>query len=259
MDKQRQYVKMYKDELAVWRKRHLSGSEWDALMVIADRTWGWHRTDVALAYSEIAKDTGRNRRQVMRAIERLKSANILGWQGRERQKLRYCINPPEVYTPIEANLVTKMVSDEANPKIHHSSAKAGDKDGTNTGDISGTNLVTLPYIKAVSPLNKSLIKKEITKRKDDSSSPPGDVNTVRAIPKPLRKNDETDNENPIETIIDMPICEALEIWRSKGAPVIHVGPGENCFDMEDDLISGNLSNSQLEVVKRWLIAKGKTP
>lgn len=175
LTKQRPYVQMYKDELIVWRKLHLSGSAWEVLMVIAERTWGWHKKEITLSHAEIAKDIGRTRRQVKRAIDSLRSASIVGWQGQERRKAQYWLNPPDVYTSIKAKLVTKIASDEANSSMHHSSVNIGDKKDTSTGDISGTKLVTSPSIKAI-PLKKPLIKKEIKERKDDiySEVPQGD-------------------------------------------------------------------------------------
>jgi hypothetical protein len=52
-------------------------------------------------------------------------------------------------------------------------------------------------------------------------------------------------------ILGMTVKEALEAWRSEGAPVIHLGAGENCHDLEK-LLSKRCNERQLEAVKAWL-------
>jgi 5S rRNA maturation endonuclease (ribonuclease M5) len=39
------------------------------------------------------------------------------------------------------------------------------------------------------------------------------------------------NVNSLEAVLGMPVEKAIEIWRSEGAPVIHLGAGENCQDL----------------------------
>ncbi len=46
--------------------------------------------------------------------------------------------------------------------------------------------------------------------------------------------------------------QALEIWRQHGAPVIHLGQGVNCLNLEKLLSSGDISQEHLEAVKGWL-------
>jgi hypothetical protein len=50
----------------------------------------------------------------------------------------------------------------------------------------------------------------------------------------------------------MPVEKAIEIWRSQGAPVIYLGPGENCFDLGKLLSRPDLPEHHLEAVKAWL-------
>lgn len=56
----------------------------------------------------------------------------------------------------------------------------------------------------------------------------------------------------IETALGMPVSEALELWRSEGAPLIHLEPGENCYDLEELLNTTNVRSEHLNVVKDWL-------
>jgi hypothetical protein len=50
----------------------------------------------------------------------------------------------------------------------------------------------------------------------------------------------------------MPVEKALDVWRSEGAPVIHLGPGENCEDLEKLLSNSDCLERHLEIVKQWL-------
>ena len=56
----------------------------------------------------------------------------------------------------------------------------------------------------------------------------------------------------VNTILGMPIEKAIEVWRSEGAPVIHLGPGENCTDLENMLSNPDVSESHLKAVRLWL-------
>ncbi len=49
----------------------------------------------------------------------------------------------------------------------------------------------------------------------------------------------------------MPVSEALELWRSQGAPIIHLGPGENCFDLAKLLSNPNVKPEHLEAGEEW--------
>ncbi|MBT9140977.1 MAG: hypothetical protein DDT30_01563 [Dehalococcoidia bacterium] len=58
-----------------------------------------------------------------------------------------------------------------------------------------------------------------------------------------------------EAVLGMPVEKALEIWRSEGAPVIHLAPGENCFDLRELLSKPDTPGEHLEVIKTWLASK----
>lgn len=64
--------------------------------------------------------------------------------------------------------------------------------------------------------------------------------------------DDTLNPNPQhEAILGMQVEKALEIWRSTGAPIIHLGLGENCLDLEKLLSGPNVKQHHLEAVRTW--------
>jgi len=62
----------------------------------------------------------------------------------------------------------------------------------------------------------------------------------------------TTNTNPREIVLGMTINRVFQIWRSKGAPVINLGPGENCVDLEKLLSHPDVPEKHLLAVRRWL-------
>ena len=62
-----------------------------------------------------------------------------------------------------------------------------------------------------------------------------------------------------EVILGMSVEKALEIWRSRGAPVIHLGPGENCLDLEKLLSRPNVKQQHLEAVRAWFEKRNQKP
>ena len=55
-----------------------------------------------------------------------------------------------------------------------------------------------------------------------------------------------------EAQLGMTIEEALGIWREAGKPVIYLGPGENCFDLEKLFGHREINERHLVVVRQWL-------
>ncbi len=66
-----------------------------------------------------------------------------------------------------------------------------------------------------------------------------------------------DTLNTLEAILCMSVERALEIWHSLGAPVIHLGLGENCFDLLKLLSNPNAKYEHLEAVSKWLEGRHK--
>ncbi|MFQ5826675.1 MAG: hypothetical protein ACE5IA_04875, partial [Dehalococcoidia bacterium] len=46
--------------------------------------------------------------------------------------------------------------------------------------------------------------------------------------------------------------QAMAIWAEEGKPVIHLGPGERCFDLERLLSQRDINERHLAVVREWL-------
>jgi hypothetical protein len=61
--------------------------------------------------------------------------------------------------------------------------------------------------------------------------------------------------SPTAEALGMSIEQALSVWTKEGKPVIHLGPGENCFDLEKLLSHRHVHERHLAAVKEWLAKK----
>ena len=50
----------------------------------------------------------------------------------------------------------------------------------------------------------------------------------------------------------MTIDEAVAVWSAEGRPVIHLGPGENCLDLEKLLSHRDINERHLAAIRDWL-------
>jgi len=67
----------------------------------------------------------------------------------------------------------------------------------------------------------------------------------------------SDKENSVTQALGMSIEQALGIWTAEGKPVIHLGPGENCFDLERLLSHRDINSRHLEAIRNWLAKKSE--
>jgi len=58
--------------------------------------------------------------------------------------------------------------------------------------------------------------------------------------------------NDYVAVLGMPLEDAIELWQSAGGPIIYLGPGENCSDLEKLLSNSDVKPEHLNAVKRWL-------
>jgi len=47
--------------------------------------------------------------------------------------------------------------------------------------------------------------------------------------------------------------KAIELWRKEGAPLIYIGPGENCENLEKLLSNPDVKPEYVEAVRVWLV------
>ncbi len=59
-------------------------------------------------------------------------------------------------------------------------------------------------------------------------------------------------ETDISKALGMDREEALALWTEDGKPVINLGPGENCFDLEKMLSHRDINERHLAAVREWL-------
>jgi hypothetical protein len=67
--------------------------------------------------------------------------------------------------------------------------------------------------------------------------------------------DDTPPHTPADdyaALLGMPLEDAIGLWQSAGAPIIHLGSGENCNDLEKLLSNSDVKREHLEAVKCWL-------
>jgi hypothetical protein len=71
---------------------------------------------------------------------------------------------------------------------------------------------------------------------------------------PVPKIDDTLNPDVdcLEAVFGMPVKKAIEIWHKEGAPLIHLGPGENCEDLAKLLSNPDINERHLQAVQAWL-------
>jgi hypothetical protein len=64
---------------------------------------------------------------------------------------------------------------------------------------------------------------------------------------PLPKTDDTLNTR--ESLLGMPVSEALKIWTAEGKPVIYLGDSENCEDLAKLLSNPDVSERHLKAIR----------
>jgi len=75
-----------------------------------------------------------------------------------------------------------------------------------------------------------------------------DMRTVLDPMEPVAEQ-ETD---PLEDFLHMTREQIVDIWEEEGKPVINLGPGENCSDLEKMLSHRNINERHLAAIKEWL-------
>jgi hypothetical protein len=62
-----------------------------------------------------------------------------------------------------------------------------------------------------------------------------------------------------EISLGMPMQNVVKLWQSAGAPLFHLGPGENCEDLEILLSNHDISTKHIEAIRLWLVQQPKLP
>ncbi|MBA7622310.1 hypothetical protein ES703_29685 [subsurface metagenome] len=57
-----------------------------------------------------------------------------------------------------------------------------------------------------------------------------------------------------ENLLGMPVLKIVDIWTKAGKPIIHLGPGRNCLDLEK-FLGGPATEEDLKAVREWMERK----
>jgi hypothetical protein len=64
-----------------------------------------------------------------------------------------------------------------------------------------------------------------------------------------------ESENEVTKALGMSVEKAIAVWTAEGKPIIHLGPGENCFGLEKLLSHRDINERYLIAVRNWLVEK----
>ena len=54
------------------------------------------------------------------------------------------------------------------------------------------------------------------------------------------------------SILGISVEETLKLWHKEGAPIIYLGPGETCEDLDSSLSETDIPEYKLKAIKGWL-------
>jgi hypothetical protein len=67
---------------------------------------------------------------------------------------------------------------------------------------------------------------------------------------------KSDNGTEAPPDLDAARGDIIELWITKGRPVVHLGPGENCEDIEKLLSHSNISPPHVTAINKWYADNG---
>jgi len=98
----------------------------------------------------------------------------------------------------------------------------------------------------VDPLREKTINNPRNYRNEHEIDP----KPTQPAPKPSPSGDN--HHGHFRDTLGMPADAAVQVWHFAGSPIIHLGPGENCLDLEGFLASPRVRPDHLEAVRVWL-------
>lgn len=101
-----------------------------------------------------------------------------------------------------------------------------------------------------------------TENNDIATKLSGNLNNFEAkkmtTPKDLATSNSEEivpEDGPTPCLIQ-PREKTIKLWVSKGRPLIHLGPGENCQDLEKLLSNENILTKHIEAINKWYVNNG---
>ncbi|MFC1972598.1 DUF3854 domain-containing protein, partial [Chloroflexota bacterium] len=114
--------------------------------------------------------------------------------------------------------------------------------------LRGSKYIVFPEPSQVSQVSPPLTKPAAPKE----TGTDGTDGTLTSTRNNVDDDTPASDNGRFETALGMSVNEALELWRSEGAPDIEFGPGENCKDLEKLLANKDIKPEHLEAIRKWL-------
>jgi len=115
-------------------------------------------------------------------------------------------------------------------------------------EVVKVSLVSAPDTKQADTINPDLAECPPKCTPNSEASPDVTADTKDGADTILDK----ENHTVVFSGLGVTVEEALALWTEAGKPVIHLGPGENCFDLEKLLINRDINERHLVAVRDWL-------
>jgi hypothetical protein len=105
-----------------------------------------------------------------------------------------------------------------------------------------------PFVPNRTPDTKGFEDKEIPFEKPFVCKPVSEAKGLKGSKGFVRYMEQDE----ISKALGMTVEDALDIWTKEGRPVINLGPGENCFGLENLLGRSDINSRHLLAVREWL-------
>ena len=243
----------------------LTGAGYQIVLAVIDRTIGFHRDKASISLTDFQKLTHLSRQSVRLAIKQLETMNIIyverdgtrktiyglkdegEWLTRKSNHPRLETKSPQTRKPVETRTthIKESIKDNNNPNefVFKIPGQVNKVNNNNNEHERTPGEVAVMQIYRARP---GADTKTLPRPSQYLSVP---VDTGIALPKGETQPHTIDLR---EEILGMSVEKAVELYRSEGAPVIHIAPTENCFDLEELLSDPNIKQYQLEAIKAWL-------
>lgn len=142
------YVKIANELIEQFSKLKLNGSEWQVLMVVIRKTWGFNKIEDEISLSQFVLLTGLNRSQVCKSINSLVSKLILGIKNDTHTNKYFISKDYDKWIKVVSKM-TPSIKNDTTPSIKfdtRSSIKS-DNRGSIKSDTYKRHLLQKTFIK----------------------------------------------------------------------------------------------------------------
>lgn len=247
----------------------LTGAGYQIVLAVIDKTLGFHRESARISLTDFQTITGLSRQSVRIGIKQDETRNIIYAERDGTRKTIYGLKDvrewltgklnhprletksPQTRKPVETRTthikesIKESIKDNNNPNefVFKIPGQVNKVNNNNNEHERTPGEVAVMQIYRARP---GADTKTLPRPSQYLSVP---VDTGIALPKGETQPHTIDRR---EEILGMSVEKAVELYRSEGAPVIHIAPKENCFDLEELLSDPTIKQYQLEAIKAWL-------